>query len=159
MDITLPAVAFVRDASNGPDLVVAQDRLALAFDDTTAEAVRSQPIIVPSAYKGGALKVDVQFNAAASGGNFGLHVAVEAITPEDAVNLQSAESFDSDNSGSVAVPGTAGYLGVLTITLTSKDSMAVGDYLRLRLTRNTSVSGDATGDVRVFAVRLYEEPA
>jgi len=62
---------------------------------------------------------------------------VEAITPGDSTDLDAADSFDATNAAAAAtVPGTAGFLTTTTIALTNRDSMAAGDHVRLRITRD-----------------------
>jgi hypothetical protein len=86
--------------------------------------------------------------ASATTGGVAFTVEVEAITPSDAVDTDTADSFDSVNTGTDAtVPGTAGYIDEVSITLTNKDSIAAGDYVRFRLTRAVANAADtATGD-------------
>jgi hypothetical protein len=87
---------------------------------------------------------------------------LEAITSGDgSPDTDSAESLDTANaSAATAVPGTAGLLSQLSITLTNNDSIAAGDYCRLRIRRTGSSGSDtATGDALVFAVELRDDGA
>lgn len=96
--------------------------------------------------------------ASATSGNVQLRCAVEAITPGDTVDTDAASSFDSNNdSGNVAVPGTAGYLFDASVTLTNADSIAAGDYLRLRISRVVAASSEASGDLVILAVELRDD--
>lgn len=161
-EINLPAHSWVLPSSAYPARGVVQNRPFLAFDDTTVEGCRSAPFQMPAAYTGsGTLKADIHYiMASATSGTVNFEVAVEAFTAADAVDLDSAESFDTANSGSATVPGTAGYLGVMTISLTNKDSVAAGDYVRLRLERDADDGGSddsASGDARVLLVVVREE--
>jgi hypothetical protein len=63
------------------------------------------------------------------------------------------------NTGSESVPGTPGYLGQVSITLTNNDSLAAGDYFRLSLSRDADdgTNDTATGDLYVLAVELRTE--
>lgn len=64
-------------------------------------------------------------------------VEVEAITPGDSVDLDAADSFDTTNAAAGAtVPATAGFMTTTTIALTNRDSMAAGDHVRIRITRD-----------------------
>jgi hypothetical protein len=93
--------------------------------------------------------------ASATTGTVQFDVALEAITPGDALDLDAASSFATANSSSLqAVPATAGYLGTLTITLSNNDSIAAGDLVRLRLARN--MADTAAGDCQVLAVELRD---
>jgi len=111
---------------------------------------------IPEAYQGGTIKLDVDcIMASATSGNVVLTGAVEAITPADALNLNTTNSFDTANSsGAVTVAGSAGNLFVATITLTLNDSAAAGDYYRVKLIRTTDT---ATGDLIILGATLYED--
>ncbi len=66
-------------------------------------------------------------------------------------------SFDSVNStDNTTVPGTAGYIDQISITLTNNDSITAADYCRISLARDAS-SDDATGDMYVLAVELRDD--
>jgi len=143
-------------SSNFPALLKdGQSRYVLAFDASTDETCY-WTAEAPSGLTG-TLTALVKYRAAsATSGTFLPVLAVEAITPADAIDTDSASSFDTDNTPSAAtVPGTAGYIDEVTVTLTNKDSIAAGDYFRLRLFRD--VSGDsATGDIEVLSVTLND---
>lgn len=152
---------FVLPTSNYADRGIVQNRAFLAFDASIVESAISKAIQMPAAYTGsGVLKADILYAAAtATSGKFDFEVAVEAVTPGDAVDTDSADSFDTVNAGNQTVPGTAGYLGVLTITLANKDSLVAGDMFRFRLERDADDATDdnAAGDARVYSVTIYEE--
>lgn len=160
-EINLPAQSFMIPATAGCARRVLQDRPFLAYDDTAVEAAISLPFEMPATYTGsGTLKADIFYMmASATSGSVDFDVLVEAITAADAVDLDSASSFDSANSGDQTVPATAGYLGQLTITLSNKDSVAAGDYVRIKLERDAddSTNDTATGDARVLLVVIREE--
>lgn len=84
--------------------------------------------------------------------------ALECVTDGDTTDLDAAESFDTDNSsGAVTVPGTAGHIDVISITLSNNDSITPGDLCRLRLSRNADDGSDnATGDCLVLAAELRD---
>jgi hypothetical protein len=161
-ELLLDADAFLPDATNPPLLEVVQDRPYWSFDDTTDEILRSKPIACPDAYSGsGTLKIDIFYIMASATANaVSWGVQVEAVTEADATDLDAGESFDTANYLSDTVPGTAGYLGIATVTLTNKDSITDNDYVRLKVFRDADGSGatdSATGDARLLAVRLREE--
>ncbi len=65
-------------------------------------------------------------------------VGVEAVTSGDAVDLDAGTSWDTVNAGNDAtVPGTAGYMEQLSITISNLDSAAAADYIRWSLARVT----------------------
>ena len=79
------------------------------------------------------------------------------IAPGDTLNLTASESWGSANSGSAALSGTTAGDGVsVTVTLTNKDSVASGDLVRLAILRDVDTD-DASGDLTLWAVALYEE--
>lgn len=87
--------------------------------------------------------------ASATSGNVVLRVYVQAVSDGDALDLDAAESFDTMNASSAtAVPGTAGYPDVISITLSNKDSVAAGDMVIIKVMRpglsdaNDTASGD-----------------
>ena len=84
-------------------------------------------------------------------------VAVEAITPGDSVDLDSTTSFDSVNTGNVAMPSTQGYQTSVTITLTNGDSVAAGDYVRISVARDAdNASDNFAADAYVSVVELKD---
>ena len=85
--------------------------------------------------------------------------AIEAITPDDSTDLDAGSSFDTANAANETVPGTAGYMGELVITLSNKDSIAAGDYFRVELERdaNDGTNDTATGDCYVLQCELRDD--
>lgn len=160
--IQLPPTAFIPASSNGPaqGCVATYDIPCLDFDDTTVETAQSIPVQVPASYTGsGTLTLDVWYQMrTATSGNVAFRAYVEAITSGDAVDLDAGDSYDSANQGNSAVPGTAGYAKVVSITLANKDSVAAGDWVRIKLDRYaTDATNDtATGDARVTLATLRE---
>lgn len=162
-EIVLDVDAFIPPASNHADkgVLSIQNRIFIAFDASTVEAMYSKALKMPEAYTGnGTLKADIFYIAAsATSGKFDFEICVEAITPLDATDLDASNSFDSINSQNKTVPGTAGYMDSMTVTLTNKDSVAAGDLFRIKLERDADDATDdtAAGDARVLNVVIYEE--
>lgn len=143
-------------AANFPQLLLVNRRPALAYDAGTNEtaqwtAVAPQGITTP-------LKALIYYvMASATSGDVDVDGAIEAVTDGDETDLDAGDSFDSVNSvDNTTVPGTAGYMDVIEITLTNADSIAAGDYFRLRLTRDAA-SDTASGDMYVLAVELRDD--
>lgn len=161
--IHLPVTAFIPASPSGPAQIcfATYDRPALAYDDTTVETAQSFPVQVPASYTGsGTLKLDIWYvMATATTGSVAFRAYVEAVTSGDALDLDAADSYDSANQGNSSVPATAGYVTKLTITLTNKDSVVAGDWVRIKLDRfaTDGTNDTATGDARVTAVTLREE--
>ena len=154
--------SFFLPSSNPPgmDVIAAQNREYLAFDDTTEETCYSPAFYMPLAYAGGTL-------AAYIGGFFSsedtaedeavMAVSIEAITVGDGVNVAAASSWDTENTCEIDPPATAGLECQGVCTLTNKDNVAAGDLVRLRLARKVDNAADtATGDFNVLCLELRE---
>lgn len=155
-----PEGGWQNPASNFP--AIGQDastrHMYWAFDASTDEVVYL-PGVAPQGMTG-ALTLVVQFRmASATTGNIVLKASVEAITPGDALDTDTSTSFDAVNTGpTTAVPGTAGHLGTLSITLTNADSMAAADMFRIEFGRDADngANDTATGDCHVLRVELRD---
>lgn len=95
--------------------------------------------------------------ASATSGKVEFDVDVEAISDGDTTDTDTAESLDTANaSAGTTVPGTAGYIDQIAVTLTNKDSVADGDMVRIRVYRDATdgTNDTATGDARIYAIRI-----
>jgi len=155
---------FLPESANFPSTnmpapgVDGQLRPYLAFDATTDESCDWSGV-APQGLTGALTAIITYRMASATTGAARWQVAIEAITDGDAVDTDAASSFDTSNSNGATVPGTAGHIDQLSVTLTNADSMAAGDYFRLRLNRDadgTSGTDDATGDAQVLMVELRD---
>lgn len=146
-------------ASNFPQLGMdaTPRRLYLAFDASTSETCYWTGVI-PQGWTGTVTCVISYKMASATTGGVAFDVAVEAVTSADAVDLDAGTSFDTVNGGNdSSVPGTAGYMEQLSITLSNLDSAAAADYVRFSLARDVADSNDtATGDCHVLAVEIRD---
>lgn len=145
-------------SSNFPQLIPINSRPALAFDASTDETCYWTSI-APVGLTGTLHAIIHYIAASATTGAFRFQAAIEAITPADTIDLDSATSFDTANSNGGTVPGTVGYEQSIDITLTTADSIAAGDYFRLSVNRDadgTSGTDDATGDCYVLAVEFRD---
>jgi len=152
--IILPILAASLDASNPPGLDYSQNRPKLLFDDTTPE-IAYWVFRMPSNYSS-ALTAKIQYSmASATANEVEFEVSVMAVSDGDSQDLDS-DSYDTANSGSATVPGTAGYLDEISISLSSNDSVAAGDWCAVKLARDADdgTNDDATGDAEVWAVSL-----
>lgn len=132
-------------------------RPVLGFDATTSEACYWTGI-APQGLTGTITVVITYAMASATTGGIAFDAQLEAITDGDATDLDATESLDTANTGTVAsVPGTAGYIDQLAITMTNADTIAAGDLFRLKLARAVANAADtATGDCLVLAVELRD---
>ena len=143
-------------SSNFPALTMSNRRPVLAFDASTDETCYWTGV-APQGITGTVTVVVSYAMASATTGSVYFQAALEAITPGDAVDTDATTSFDTANSGNGTVPGTAGYVQQISITMTNADSIAAGDYFRLSLNRDADNGSDsATGDAYVLAVELRD---
>jgi len=94
--------------------------------------------------------------ATATTNDIDLDMQVEAISDCDALDTDTTSSFDTVNStDNTTVPGTAGYIDIITITLTNHDSSVAGDMLRFRFNRD-GVSDTAAGNMEVLWIEIQD---
>ena len=126
---------------------VINGRPVLWFDATTSETAY-WTVVAPQGITGTSTIVISYLMASATTGGVAVDVAVEAVTSGDAVDLDAGTSFDAVNAASdAAVPGTAGFMEQITVTLTNADSIQPADYVRISIARDVADAADtATGD-------------
>lgn len=144
-------------ATNFPALTLSNRRPVLAFDTTTSETCY-WTFIAPQGLTGTITAVISYAMASATSGGVAFDVAIEALSTGDATDTDATTSFDTVNAGNDAsVPGTAGYMEQLSITLTNADSMAAADLVRISVARDVADAADtATGDCYVLAVEIRD---
>jgi hypothetical protein len=133
-------------------------RLFLVFPDGTDEtAAVGRALEMPQSYAASTLTAKIGYITGATANEVIWEVYVEAVTPADAVDLDSATSFDSVNTTTDTVPATAGHLKVASVTLTNKDSVAAGDMVRILLRRDSDhANDDAAASAYVLWVAIQE---
>jgi hypothetical protein len=100
----------------------------------------------------------------ATTGNIGWNVALERIVAGE-IDID-ADGFGQPGQGtaqigSVAVNATSGVVSEVTVTFTLAQlpsSLAAGDQIRVRVQRNTSVSGNHSGDAELLGVYANMTP-
>ena len=144
-------------SSNFPQLQLVNRRPVLSFDAATQETAYWTGI-APQGLTGTLTATLHYIMASATTGGIVFEAAIEAVTDADATDLDAGDSFDTYNTSSTeTVPGTAGHKGEIAITLTTKDSIAAGDYFRLAIRRAPAHAGDdAAGDASVLVVELRD---
>lgn len=146
-------------ASNYPQLTQVNRRPVLAFDAATDETAYWQ-FIAPQGITGTITLVLSLIMASATSGAVGFQAQLECVTAADATDLDATTSFDSvNNSASTTVPGTAGYLFQISITLTNADSITAADLCRLSVNRDadgSAITDSATGDAYLLAVEIRD---
>lgn len=143
--------------SNFPALGASNARPVLAYDAATDETAY-WTLVAPQGMTGTLTLVVTYAMASATSGNVILAAQVEAISDGDATDTDSTTSFDTANTSSAtAVPGTAGYIDQISITLTNNDSVAAADYVRIAITRDADNASDtATGDLYLLVAELRD---
>lgn len=146
-------------ASNFPQLMFSNRRPVLAFDASTDETAY-WTFVAPQGLTGTITLVLTIAMASATSGAVGFQAQLEAITDADATDTDATTSFDTvNNSASTTVPGTAGYIKQISITMTNADSMAAGDLVRLSINRDadgSAITDTATGDAYLLAAELRD---
>lgn len=145
-------------AASFPQLMTVNARPALAFDAAADESCY-WTAIAPQGLTGTITVVISYIMASATTGAARWQAALEAVTDGDTTDLDAGTSFDTANSAGATVPGTAGYIDQISITMTNADSIAAGDYFRLSLNRDadgTSGTDDAAGDAYALVVELRD---
>jgi len=151
--ILLPVQAAKLPATNSARIDAAENNWRLLFDASTDQACCWQFRLPVNYSSSPVLKIQYSMNSAISGAVY-FQVSVMAVTDGDAANINT-DSYDTANSGNATVPGTAGYLDEISISLTNADSMAAGDYVKINVNRDADNASDtATGDAEVVAISL-----
>lgn len=156
--VPLSPLAAEFPSSAFASLLKVNDRMVLAFDASTAETAY-WVFPWPQGATGTVTFYGQYFMASATSGKVDFEVAIEAITAGDSLDMDTSNSFDTANTITApTVPGTAGYPGEFTCTLTNKDSVAAGDYVRLSLKRDATdgTNDTATGDCYVSMGEIRE---
>jgi len=143
--------------TNQAQLEVVNGRWVAGFRGATANDQGHIEGMMPAEYDGGTLTMKFFcFMESATTGDVDLDVEVEAISSGDFLDLDASSSFDTANSSdNNSVPATAGYPFVISVTLTNKDSVAAGDHVRFRVTRDQA-SDTASGKLYIYGVALEE---
>lgn len=146
-------------STNFPQITKVNNRPELLFDAATDEQCFFS-FIAPQGITGTMTLVITFAMASATSGTVGIQAQIEAITAGDSTDTDATTSFDSvNNSASTTVPGTAGYIGQISITLTNQDSIAAGDYCRLSINRDadgSAITDSASGDMALLLAELQD---
>lgn len=150
-----------QDAATYPTQEPNSGRHYIPYDDggtNSQEAVVFEGIMPEGYDSDQTIFLDVYYwMESATSGGLKFDAFIEAISPDDAFDLDSGSSFDLANSGTDTVPGTQGYMAVITIAMTNLDTMVAGAAIRLCLERDGTDPGDtAVGDCNVYMIRLYQ---
>lgn len=127
--------------------------LKALFDASTEEWCCWQ-FRMPPDYASGLTAVVQYTMASATSGGVAWDVRVAAVSDGDSQDVD-AKGFGSANVGTATVPGTAGYLDEVPVSLTNDDSVTAGDFVVIRVARAVANAADtATGDAELITVGL-----
>jgi len=98
----------------------------------------------------------VQFKmVSATTGNVIIEGRLAAVTDGDSQDVDAKAFGSANTSSATAVPGTAGFMKEISLTLTNADSVAAGDFVVVYLARDAANGSDtATGDMEVIGVAI-----
>ena len=130
----------------------------LDFDDTTDESAEFGPFM-PRHYDGGGLTVTLGWMATtATTGNVVWDVAFKSVS-DDADDLDT-KAFAAVNSVTATTASASGEVAYDTVTFTDgadMDSVAAGEYFRMRITRDANNASDTmSGDAELIFVEIQE---
>jgi len=124
----------------------------LDFDDATSESAIFPSIIPEAADLASGLSVRISWMATtATTGNVRWRVALERGNTD-----LDADSFDTAAEGNGTANGTSGIPSTTSISLTTLDSVAVGEPYRIRISRvgSDATNDTMTGDAELIAVEV-----
>ena len=147
----------VPTASNYATFGSRNQHVTLLFDDTTPESVVFESVM-PQSYSGNGVTVYLHYAMlSATSGDIDWDVAFERIGDQQ-LDIDS-DSFAAVNSvDNTTVPGTAGFVDVVSIAFTDgadMDSVAAGEAFRMKVTRDAA-SDTGSGDAELIRVEIRE---
>lgn len=148
----LQAAAYSVVQSSGAGTVKPEYPI-LAFDSATDEG-RIFNFRLPRGY-GSTITVVGTFYTSATSGNTVLAAQLAMISDADA--SVTAKVYATENSSTVAVPGSAGTLKAFSITMSNADSAAAGDWGSLAFRRDADNASDTvnSNDINLTMLDLY----
>lgn len=126
----------------------------LLFDSTTKEQCMWS-IAAPADFASGPVLKTMWKMASATTGNVVLEARVAAVSSGDATDADAKAFAAANTSAATSVPGTAGHVKEISITLTNADSMAANDFAVIYLARDAASGSDtASGDLELVMASL-----
>jgi hypothetical protein len=137
-------------ASNFATLDTRNSIAVLDFDDSTEESTFWVFVMPEAASLGSGLKIRIHWAAtSATSGDARWGAHIERMNTD-----MDADSFDTAAEVTTAANGTSGIAQPTEITLTTIDSVAAGELLRLKVYRDTTGADTITGDIEIVAVEV-----
>jgi hypothetical protein len=148
--IMLPIQGASLDATAPPGIAYILGRPKMLFDAGTQEYAY-WVFRMPTNYASGPVGKLQYSMASATSGLIDFELQMYAVTDGDSQDLD-ADSYATANSASATVPGTAGYMDEVSITITNADSVAAGDWVAVKLSRDADDGSNdtATGDLELW---------
>jgi hypothetical protein len=145
-----PAIQVVKSSGADPKPFFLQ----AVFDPSTDEHMMWS-FRMPSNYASApVLKAQYKMVSATSG-NVVIAGRVAAVSDGDAQDVDAKAFAAANTSGATVVPGTAGHMDEISLSLTTADSVAAGDFVIVWLSRDADNGSDtAAGDMEVISVSL-----
>jgi hypothetical protein len=140
-------------AANFATLDTRNSIAVLDFDDSTDESAIFVSICPEGADLASGLTIRLIWTATtATSGDVVWDASLEKLTTDI-----DSDSFDTAASVTTTTNGTSGVPNYSEITLTTIDSLAVGDGFRLKITRDADNGSDTmTGDAELIAVEVQQ---
>lgn len=147
-----PAIQRVKSSASAPS----PHFLQACFDASTDEMLYWS-FRMPADYASApVMKVQYKMTSATSGAVL-FEGRLAAVSDGDSQDVDAKALATTNASASTTVPGTAGFLDEISITLTNDDSVAAGDFVIAYLRRDadgTNGTDSATGDAEVIACAI-----
>lgn len=148
--LTASALSQVQSSGAG---TIKPEYWILSHDAGTDEG-RIWTARVPRGFGSTLTIVGAFYMASATSGN--VVVAAQVACQSDGDATFSAKVFATENSSTVAVPGSAGTVKYFTITMTNNDSIAASDWIDIAFRRDADNASDtATGDMQLVLLDLF----
>lgn len=151
-------LAAILTASADTDETVAP---VLLFDDTTNEHAEFAGVL-PDHYAGGGLTISLVWTANINSGNVKWDATLKSFTDDvDNIGSKAFGAAPAGNTVTAAAPSAAREVVYDDITVTDgadMDSLAAGEYFRLRITRDSADAADTmnSNDAELIAVHITE---
>ena len=145
-----PAIQRVKSSASAPSPYFLQAAFDAATDEMMMWSFR-MPVDYASSP---VLKVQYKMVSATSG-NVIIAAHIAAVSDGDAQDVDAKGFGTVNTSSATAVPGTAGHIDEISLSLTNNDSLAANDFCIVQLRRDADNASDtATGDMEVVAVTM-----
>jgi len=148
--VNAPAYSVVQSSGAG---TIKPEFPILSFDASTDEG-RIWNGMLPRGYGSTITIAGLFYMASATSGNVVLAAQLAMVSDGDA--SVTAKVYATENSSTVAVPGSAGTVKAFSITMSNADSAAAQDFFSLAFRRDADNGSDtATGDLNLLRLGIF----